>query len=272
MEALPLGGRRNKRPPATLDAMPDEYSAESLSAGARKVGKAAVSSVRAQLAERLAVLRPDWHLPHSADALERYLGREVDLRPSLLRELGLSAVQILSAHRGEEMRAIGTQTKLAIAFTDLVDFTAYTEAEGDFAASELLRHQAKTVRPIVKHHAGKIVKHLGDGLLLTFVDPSSATRCVLDLVDHSPSPLLMRAGIHWGEPVVTKQDVIGRDVNLAARVADSTRAREVLATKALCDEVVPLAGVDFGEPLERVLPGIEEPVFVRLAQRAAEQG
>lgn len=247
--------------------MQDEHPADSLSAGARKVGKAAVSSVRTQLAERLMVLRPDWRRPYSAETLERFLEREVGLRPSLLRDLGLSAVQILGAHRGEEILAAGTPTKLAIAFTDLVDFTAYTEAEGDFAASELLRHQAETVRPIVKQHGGKIVKHLGDGLLLTFVDPGGAARCVLDLVDHSPSPLLMRAGIHWGEPVVTKHDVIGRDVNLAARVVDATRAKEVLVTKSLCDEVIPLEGVSFGDPMDRWFPGIEEPVSVRLARR-----
>ncbi|HUI48231.1 MAG TPA: adenylate/guanylate cyclase domain-containing protein, partial [Acidimicrobiia bacterium] len=55
----------------------------------------------------------------------------------------------------------------AIVFTDIVGFTALTDAHGDDLALALLERQEQMVRAALPE-AARVVKELGDGLLLWF--------------------------------------------------------------------------------------------------------
>ena len=57
---------------------------------------------------------------------------------------------------------------------------------------------------------------------------------------HRPGPLRLRAGVNWGEAVVTRDDVIGHLVNVAARVTETAKGGEVLVTEAVQDRVAGL--------------------------------
>ena len=59
----------------------------------------------------------------------------------------------------------------AIVFTDLVGFTEFTALSGDDAALELLAAQSRLVDEVLPADA-RVVKELGDGLLLYFRDPA----------------------------------------------------------------------------------------------------
>ena len=73
-------------------------------------------------------------------------------------------------------------------------------------------------------------------------------------------PLWVRIGIHWGCPRQRGDDIVGRDVNLAARIVDLAGAGEVLCSEATAAVVGTLPGVEF-EPLGPVfVRGIAEPV------------
>ena len=70
----------------------------------------------------------------------------------------------------------------------------------------------------------------------------------------------VRIGMHWGCPRARGDDIIGRDVNLASRIADLAGPGEVLCSEATADEAGAVPGVDF-EPLGPVyVRGIAEPV------------
>jgi adenylate cyclase len=188
------------------------------------------------------------------------LERSVERRPSLLNSLGLSTIQVLSST--SEEGGEGVATELTVAFTDLEGFTAYTAKEGDEAASHLLAAHHREVGPIVRSRGGKVAKRLGDGLLLTFPEPAAAVLACLELVAAEPVPLRLRAGVHWGEVVVTRDDVIGHVVNVAARVAESAKGGEVLVTKEVCDAVGEIRGVTFSRPRLRTYKGVGERVSV----------
>lgn len=202
--------------------------------------------------------------------LQRFLEREVERRPSVMSELGLSALQIISS-RGEDPNG-GTErsTPVAVVFTDLEGFTSYTEREGDDAAHELLQRHTIAVGPIVRSRGGRIVKRLGDGLLLTFPGPEAAVLAALELVQVAPPPLTMRAGVHWGEAYESRDDVVGHDVNVAARVADAAKGGEVLATVETRDAVSGLGDrVEFGRAGRRKVKGLDEPIQVCRVRRVA---
>ena len=62
----------------------------------------------------------------------------------------------------------GTRTDLAVAFTDLEGFTAFTAAEGDDAAGRVLLAHHRQADRLARRRGGRVVKRLGDGLLLAF--------------------------------------------------------------------------------------------------------
>ena len=117
------------------------------------------------------------------------------------------------------------------------------------------------MRPLVAGRGGLLVKRLGDGLLLTFSQPEAAVLACLELVDAQPEPLRLRAGVHTGQVVVMRDDIIGHVVNTAARVAEIATGSEVLATQDVTS-AVQLPTVTFGEVRDERFKGIEEPVKI----------
>ena len=113
---------------------------------------------------------------------------------------------------------------MTIVFTDLEGFTRFTADHGDDAAIALLDDHHKLVGPIVRSRGGRIVKRLGDGLMLLFPAGEAAVLAALELQETAPDPLRLRAGVHLGEAVVTRDDVMGHVVNVAARVTEARRA------------------------------------------------
>ena len=202
------------------------------------------------------------------EVIERLLERSVERRPSLLAGLGLSAIQVLSAPR-EGSDTEGTSAQLAVAFTDLEGFTRFTAAQGDERASQLLAAHHRAVGPVVRSRGGRVVKRLGDGLLLTFPEPEAAVLACLELVEAEPVPLRLRAGIHQGEVVVTRDDVIGHTVNVAARVAETAKGAEVLATSDVRTAVGDsLPSIKFGRAKPKAFKGLGLSVSICRVERA----
>jgi adenylate cyclase len=239
-----------------------EGTADGDSVPVREAGRRAVESVRRGIASRVVgilrqrdpellasltevgVVSRDWveggdgPVTTSApiEVIERLLERSVERRPSLLANLGLSAIQVLSSPSdGEDYD--GATSRLAVVFTDLEGFTRFTAEQGDDEASRLLGAHHRTVGPVVRSRGGRVVKRLGDGLLLTFPEPEAAVLACRELVAAQPVPLRLRAGVHVGDVVVTRDDVIGHTVNVAARVAESANGGEVLVTTNVRDAV-----------------------------------
>ena len=154
----------------------------------------------------------------------------------------------------------------AIVFTDIVGFTEYTALEGDEAALKLLATQDRVVEEVVGGH-GRVVKSLGDGLFLWFDDPCTAVSTALILQERfneesfeEDIPLWVRIGIHFGRPARRGQDLIGHDVNVAARIVDLAAPGEVLVSEACTRQVAGQSGYEFEEIGPVLMKGIPEPV------------
>jgi len=132
----------------------------------------------------------------------------------------------------------------AIVFTDIVGFTELTEQHGDDLALELVEHQGRTVRDALPP-SGRVVKELGDGLLLWFDSLGDAvvTSLALQSCFAGPTvrsadaavPLWVRIGVHWGAPRWRGDDIIGRDVNLTSRLTALAGAGEVICSGDVVD-------------------------------------
>jgi adenylate cyclase len=201
--------------------------------------------------------------------LRRFLERTVATRPSLLSSLGLTAVQLLSSDDGGADAAVaGTGRPMTIVFTDLEGFTAYTDTNGDAAALAVIGEHHRLARPVVRRWDGQIVKHLGDGLLCTFPDPAAGVRAALLLLATAPAPLRLRAGVHTGDAVETRDDVVGHVVNVAARVCEAAKGGQVLVSDDVREAAGALDGVRFGRSRARRMKGVQERVRVCEASSA----
>ena len=121
-------------------------------------------------------------------------------------------------------------------FTDLEGFTRFTADQGDEPRSRCST-TSKLVGPIVRSRGGRIVKRLGDGLMLLFPAGGAGGARLPRAQDTAPDPLRLRAGVHLGEAVVTRDDVVGHVVNVAARVTECAKGGQVLATADVREDV-----------------------------------
>jgi adenylate cyclase len=111
----------------------------------------------------------------------------------------------------------------AIAFVDLTGFTQLTQERGDEAAAAIALRLGEVAIDAVRGHGGRLVKLLGDGVLLRFDDLAAAVAGALDLLDALSAADLPsgHAGVAAGYVIERDNDVFGRTVNLASRIADA---------------------------------------------------
>lgn len=151
-------------------------------------------------------------------------------RPSVLREVGLTALQVWQAHAGVEERHSDEQ--VVVLFTDLAGFSDWTLEVGDDVAVTALRRVGAAVEPLVRRR-GRVVKRLGDGLMAVHpsvedaVEVALAARDAVGEIDVDGHRLALRAGVHVGTPQQLGGDYYGRDVNIAARITDAAGPGEV---------------------------------------------
>lgn len=176
--------------------------------------------------------------------LGRRLAEATQEKPSVLREAGLTALQVWDA-LGQGAGRIPVKADLTILFTDLVEFSNWSMRAGDAAAVDLLRKVSQAIEPPVSENTGKVVKRLGDGMMAVFASPSDALGAVtaaqkrlqeIEVAGYRP---VLRAGMHVGRPERVGDDYFGVDVNIAARVAEAATGGEILVTDKVLAELDP---------------------------------
>jgi adenylate cyclase len=132
----------------------------------------------------------------------------------------------------------------AIMFTDMVDYSALTQADEANAFAILERHN-RLLRPIFTKFNGREVKTVGDAFLVEFDSALDSAKCALRvqrvLHDHnvaSPkSPIRIRIGIHMGDVIHAAGDVFGDTVNIASRIQSLAEPEGICVTQQVYDQV-----------------------------------
>src|SRR5436190_5319119 len=85
-------------------------------------------------------------------------------------------------------QATARRVEVIVMFTDIVDFTAYSDAHGEEASLGIVTRHENLVFPIVKAHEGIIVKTIGDAVMAYFTDAEKASlagQTIMNTVEES---------------------------------------------------------------------------------------
>jgi class 3 adenylate cyclase len=153
------------------------------------------------------------------------------------------------AERIELMRRWRRTRTAAILFTDVVDSTSTVARVGDRAWVDMLHEHESLVRDAVSALQGSVVKDTGDGFLAELPDVGAAVLCAMRIqraiaeraAAEPDTTVHARIGVHIGDVVRDRDDMRGREVHVAARVAGAAGADQILVS---AEVAVAIADVD----------------------------
>jgi class 3 adenylate cyclase len=154
----------------------------------------------------------------------------------------------------------------AILWTDIVDHTPMMHRHGDAKGRELLREHERITRDELAAHGGTEVKAMGDGFMTWFSSAHKALDCAVALQRafaarnaSGAEPLLIRAGLNAGEPIIEDDDLFGTSVIVASRICGQAGGGEIVVSDVV-RQLVAGKGFQFADRGEVTLKGFEDPV------------
>lgn len=137
--------------------------------------------------------------------------------------------------------ARGRPARVTLFYSDVSGFSALTERLGDERAFEVMSAFLALLRRLAREHGGREVEVRGDACLLTFESADSGLdfasevqRALAALRREDPEHTVsLRIGLHVGRPIAHSEGYFGRDVIVAARLADACPTHGILVSRAL---------------------------------------
>ncbi|SLN76192.1 Adenylate and Guanylate cyclase catalytic domain protein [Ruegeria meonggei] len=124
------------------------------------------------------------------------------------------------------------------------------------------------IDPAIKKRRGRIVKLMGDGILIEFASVVDAVACgaemQLSLADGDPglSKIVFRIGVNLGDVVIDGEDIQGDGVNVAARLETLSEPGGMCISVAVHEQVRDRLAFNFEDAGKQEVKNIDRPVRV----------
>jgi adenylate cyclase len=180
------------------------------------------------------------------------MARGLKQRFAMSKYMSRTAYQMLE--QSGSANPAGERKWLALIFSDVRGFTAFSEDRDPALVIERLNDVLGLEADVVRCHGGDVDKFVGDAMFAWFSGPDRCRRAVdaaVEILSGLNTRFAGRAGteigfgIHVGEVVVGSmgsQDrrdytAIGRSVNLAARLCSAAKSGQILVSQAVATEL-----------------------------------
>ncbi len=164
-----------------------------------------------------------------------------------------------------------TRRLAAILAADVVGYSRLMEADEAGTLAALKARRKGILAPLVAQHEGRIVKVMGDGVLVEFASAVNAVKCAVELqqrMDEANSEvpedrrIVLRIGVNLGDIIVEGTDLYGDGVNIAARLQALAEPGCICISGKVRDEVMRKLDVGLEDLGLREIKNIAAPVRV----------
>ena len=158
----------------------------------------------------------------------------------------------------------------AIMYTDMVGYTALGQ-RNEAQSLLLVEQQRKIIRPILTRNNGREVKTMGDAFLAEFPSALQAVRAAYEIQKEvkesneslpSEQSIRLRIGIHLGDVVESRGDILGDAVNVASRIEPLAEDGGVCLTRQVYDHVKGKVDIRLLSLGPKSLKNVTEPIEV----------
>ncbi len=149
-----------------------------------------------------------------------------------------SSLELEVVDLGEHSSPDGAVT---IFFSDIAGATELVGRLGEGPWMAVIEDYNAKMRGLADSHGGAEVKSQRDGFMFAFTSAHAGLRCAIEAqrafagqsVPGSGEPVRVRVGLHTGFVMREADDFFGRNVVLAARIADHASGGQILVSSAL---------------------------------------
>ncbi|MGH9229559.1 MAG: adenylate/guanylate cyclase domain-containing protein [Acidimicrobiales bacterium] len=199
------------------------------------------------------------HAVKNAKATELVMQLGVGLAPVFRQHMRQAIARHRVTQSGVRRRELA---RLAIGFVDLVGSTTLQASLDPADLGALVTRFETRAFEVIAAGGGRLVKFIGDEIMVAAIDPVAGCHIVLDLVDaFTDDGTQPRGGLVFGEVLFRHGDYYGPVVNLAARLVDTAIPGEVLVDASVADEAKD-EGLSFDPAGRRQVKGLDAPVAV----------
>src|SRR5262245_29101806 len=159
----------------------------------------------------------------------------------------------------------------AIMAADVVGYSRLMELDEAGTLAALKDRRRRILEPLVGERRGRIVKLIGDGVLVEFGSAVNALACAVELQKKMTDAnaglpddrrIVLRIGINLGDVIVEGSDLYGDGVNLAARLQSLAEPGEIWFAASVYDQVEKKLSLGYEDLGTRELKNIARPLRV----------
>ncbi|AHF85370.1 adenylate cyclase [Rhizobium leguminosarum bv. trifolii WSM1689] len=159
----------------------------------------------------------------------------------------------------------------AVLIADVVGYSRLSEIDEEGTRIRFHTDLHELFEPKIATHHGRLIKTMGDGILVEFHSVVDALRCAVKIQQQKAERnaalrpeqrMLFRIGVNLGDVIVEGEDIHGDGVNIAARLESLAQPGGICISGTAFDHTVHKAEVGFSCLGEQQLKNIADPVRV----------
>jgi TolB-like protein len=145
-------------------------------------------------------------------------------------------------------------------FSDIVGYTSLMGSD-ERKAFDFIKKNRRIHWRLIRKYKGRLLKEMGDGMLASFSSSMDAIKCAISIQKAAVDlEIPLRVGIHQGDVIFEKQDVLGDGVNIASRIQGIADTHGIVISEAVFRDIKNKDGLGIAPMGEQVLKGVESPI------------
>lgn len=153
----------------------------------------------------------------------------------------------------------------AILAADVVGYSRMVAQDEAAALGALRAVRVELLDPSFDQHGGRIVKTMGDGVLVEFPSAVDALKCAMEIqtaMAARDSKIKLRIGVNVGDVVIENDDILGDGVNIAARLEGVAEAGGIAISGSVHEYVSGRIDCEFRDGGRQELKNIDRPISI----------